>query len=154
MDNPLEQPAPEDPIARVHVLARDLAWGAINGKWTGYFRVFSPSDWIVMKTSNREYDQNIQKYIQEKWKGNPPECTLLLSLGYCAPDFENPTKGIMTFSLIEKAFNLLERPAVPPKIFISYRQNESSAFASLIEARLSNHRSLHRQTDRRRCQVA
>ena len=37
MDNPLEQPAPDDPIERVHAFARDLAWGAVNGKWGSSF---------------------------------------------------------------------------------------------------------------------
>lgn len=39
--------------------------------------------------------------------------------------------------LSPKALGLLERPAIPPKVFISYKQTESSAFASLIEARLN-----------------
>ncbi len=31
MDNPLLQPAPEDRFDRIRILARDLAYGAVNG---------------------------------------------------------------------------------------------------------------------------
>ena len=108
MDNPLEQPAPEDPIARVHEFARDLAWGALNGKWIGHFRAFSESQWIVMAQSNAQinkYSDNIERYFESKWQNNPPECRLLLSFGYSEPDFQNVSRDRSpTFFLTQKAF--------------------------------------------------
>ena len=44
---------------------------------------------------------------------------------------------VPSYLLTTKAFALLDKPAISPEIFISYKQTESSEFASLIEARLT-----------------
>ncbi len=33
MQNPLEMPPPDDPLERIHTLARDLAWDAVHKLW-------------------------------------------------------------------------------------------------------------------------
>ncbi|MBK8029216.1 MAG: toll/interleukin-1 receptor domain-containing protein [Chloroflexi bacterium] len=46
-----------------------------------------------------------------------------------------PDKGF-TFVLTEKALRLLEKPSAPPSVFISYKRDQSSPLALLVEARL------------------
>ena len=139
MDNPLEQPAPEDPIARVEKYARDLAWGVAHKYWgTGlnaihkpknhFERMFSPAN--VIEISRRDL-------LREKWGNDPPGTDLMISFGYVNPVNPNLPGTNFPYVLSPKALSLLDKPESPPKIFISYRQKESSAFASLIEARLT-----------------
>lgn len=138
MNNPLEQPAPDDPIARVHEFARDLAWGVAHGKWGTGFGV-SPTvggDWWTSLSLNID-DSHFNDYLRDKWNEAPPGSDLMQSLGYIQTDLERSSQGRSAFLLTQKAFALLEKPASPPKIFISYKQSESSAFAMLVEARLT-----------------
>ncbi|MCY3908366.1 MAG: TIR domain-containing protein [Anaerolineaceae bacterium] len=141
MDNPLEQPVPEDPIARAHEFARDLAWGVANGKWSAGFRVsrnIGGTGWLSLSfRTDIDAQGNLERLRESKWKGDFPESDLLQSFGYFEPNLERYVKNQPAFLLTPKAFALLEKPLVPPRIFISYRQAESSAFASLIEARLN-----------------
>jgi hypothetical protein len=64
-----------------------------------------------------------------------PSIRLVAGLGYLRLDSRGDY-GIERYVLTEKAFALLERPAVAPRVFISYRREASSALALLIEARL------------------
>ena len=137
MDNPLEQPAPEDPIARVHAFARDLAWGVAHGKWGTGFGVMRSAGEETLHVL-RGPIEHFGKYRREKWEDNPPSCEMLQTFGYLGLGIETTSRGNPTFLLTEKAFALLDKPAVPPKIFISYKQSESSAFAMLVEARLTH----------------
>ena len=137
MDNPLEQPAPEDPIARVHAFARDLAWGATHGMWGsgfGYNPRIVGKSWRTLTFENVTHQKNFTEYLNCKWDYDPPDSNLIRSFGF----FELEGRGDFAYLLTPKAFALLEKPAIPPKIFISYRHAESSAFALLIEARLKN----------------
>lgn len=130
MDNPLEQPAPDDPIERVHAFAYDLAWGVAHGLWgTGLQVVNSKGNafYKIISPSN-VFDVSRRNQLVSKWGDNRSGVDMMFSFGYA---IESP------FCLSPKALGLLERPAIPPKIFISYRQAESSALASLIEARLN-----------------
>lgn len=139
MDNPLEQPAPEDPIARVHAFARDLAWGVAHGMWGTEFVVsttYGGRQWHTFSWADAA-SAHLSNYLSEKWNSSPPEPDILKSLGLLEEDHNVRADGDQTVLLTQKAFALLEKPAIPPKIFISYRQRESSAFASLIEARLT-----------------
>ena len=141
MDNPLEQPAPKDPLARVHEFARDLAWGAVNGKWGSNFDSWSLDVLDVTKPENYQHATNeLIFYIQRKWFDGPPSINLMRSFEYFTPSQESLVPefryGGIHFLLTPKAFSLLNKPATPPKIFISYRHAESSAFALLVEAQL------------------
>lgn len=127
MDNPLEQPAPDDPIARVREFARDLAWGVTNKLWDNEFNSFGGNRNNLMPPS---YGMEFINFLN-KWRAHAPEIDQLTDSGYL-------TFGRSTHHLTEKAFALLEKkkPKRQLRVFISHKQKESSEFASLIEARL------------------
>ena len=122
MDNPLEQPAPEDPIDRVHAFARDLAWGAVNGKWVGVFSSWSFAVKDVIDPDKYHHASNeLILYIQGKWCSEPPGIDLLMSLEYFTVTQESlaPQGNIRRISgpsyrLTPKAFALLEKPPRSP----------------------------------------
>ena len=122
MDNPLEQPAPDDPIARVHAFARDLAWGAVNGKWGGVFSSWSFAVKDVTDPDKYHHASNeLILYIQGKWCIEPPGIDLLMSLEYftvtqesLAPQGNIRRIGGSSYRLTPKAFALLEKPSRPP----------------------------------------
>lgn len=128
-DNPFEQPVPEDMLARVHAFARDLAFGAATGLWNS--RIF----WQVLlhPELNPAYEV-FARHISPKWAGKYPSEHLLVSLAYLVAQGTDASRS--EYLLTEKAFKLLEKPAAPPNVFISYRRSDSSALALLIEARL------------------
>lgn len=159
MDNPLELSAPTDPVQRVHAYARDLAYLAIHGELSA--RIV----WGIAGLSDNPHEPRLgypdttnRYYFREKWGAETakfsPFLDLLASYGYILIGGETlPGTGsaqlwgheelqadkshhVVTYLLSPKAFQLLERPATPPTVFISYKRKESSAFALLIEARL------------------
>ena len=91
----------------------------------------------MSSSPKNEHDENLKQFLQAKWVDKLPGSDLLKSFGFLELDAERFHPNSPAFLLTLKAFALLEKPAIPPKIFISYRQAESSAFASLIEARLN-----------------
>jgi hypothetical protein len=138
MENPLELPAPEDPIQQVHDLARDLAYGAIHNIWAAEISVimFGASEhWAAFSRGVEDSEvYPILKYLDQKWKNQQPSARLLLSFGYFLLIRQSEDSDF--YLLTEKAFALLQKPATPPSVFISYRQVESSALGLLIESRL------------------
>ncbi|HEX2618726.1 MAG TPA: hypothetical protein VHL11_01230, partial [Phototrophicaceae bacterium] len=44
MDNPLEQLPSTDPITQIHELARDLAYGVVNGFWKMRIQILTAED--------------------------------------------------------------------------------------------------------------
>ena len=133
MDNPLEQNLPDDPIERIHTMARDLAYGVSRGLWGTNFtveRMHSNEQW--MNWSNVQNGPvNFDEYMTKKWADNPPSAYVMLSFGYFI-EFEQKDGYLLT----AKAFDLLAKPTAPPSVFISYARRQSSALALLIEARL------------------
>ena len=122
MENPLEQPAPEDPIARVHEFARDLAWGVLNGKWNG---VFSKTNLNVKRLSEpynyRNPNIELILYIKRKWSDEQPDVELMQSFEYFTVTQESLVpRGNLTrlgepgYRLTPKAFALLEMPTFSP----------------------------------------
>lgn len=136
--NPLEQPAPQEPLQRIQVLARDLAYGAVNGIWgSKIYVMFSASGerWASdTKHTGGEVDVFF-KYLKEKWNNLQPPASLMLSFEYFAI-YNAAKQHQVDYLLTAKAFALLEKPATSPSVFISYKQDESSALGLLIEARL------------------
>src|SRR5262249_22668601 len=130
MENPLELPAPEDPIQRVHELARDLAYGAIRNYWSAKIAVtFEAANerWIEARNVENP-DKKLEKYLREKWDDKYPSRDLMLSFGYFS--FYGEIQGIsITFLITQKAYSLLETHIAPPKIFISYAHKYSSTLA-------------------------
>jgi hypothetical protein len=91
MENPLELPAPNDPIERVHTLARDLAYGVANGMWGTKIGVMSSSDgesWANW-TTVKEGTQTFWNYLKRKWNNNQPSVDLMLSFEYLVQDQAN-----------------------------------------------------------------
>jgi len=133
MDNPLELALPDDPIARIHTMALDLAYGVSRGLWGTNFtvdRTAITETW--MNWSNVPQGAvNFDDYITKKWADSPPSAYVMLSFGYFV-EFEQKDGYLLT----AKAFSLLEKPLAPPSVFISYARKPSSALALLIEARL------------------
>jgi TIR domain len=60
---------------------------------------------------------------------------LLQTFGYV--NLRNENRASFA-ELTQKAFELLEEPAVPPTVFISYGRKQSSAFGLYLECRLSS----------------
>jgi hypothetical protein len=136
-DDLLKQPPPENSIERIQTLARDLAYGAIQGLWTPKILVLigppvEPITWLTSEGSN---DQHLLAYLSDKWNDQQPAADLLVSFGYFNWLGQRES-GTNVYILTEKAFGLLEKPTSPPSVFISYRRNQSSALGLLIVARL------------------
>jgi hypothetical protein len=128
MYNPFEDNIPEDPIQRVHALARDLAYGAVHGYWPTVLVITSYRDFVKGWHSGIAGSSADFAELSEKWIGAVPDITLLLSFEYLVREDQQ------RYALTQKSFVLLEQP-VPSSIFISYRRQESSAFGLLILAR-------------------
>ena len=60
----------------------------------------------------------------------------MFSFGYVNSVNPNLPRINFSYVLSPKALKLLEKPDIQHKIFVSYKQSESSAFAMLVEARL------------------
>ena len=117
MENPLEQPAPDNPIDRVHAFALDLAWGATHGLWGTGFRIliFGGMEQRWLSLSSGEAPTNLRNLIVGKWKGKFPETSLLLSYGYLEPNYAvKPVDSQPAFLLTQQAFAILENSAISP----------------------------------------
>jgi TIR domain len=133
MDNPLQQLRPDDPLEKIHALARDLAYLAIGGSTSAEFRV-GTRGWKGDPRYESEIETPDLALFRTKWwdgdKFMGPGFELLASYDYLTvPELD-------VYQLKSQAFQLLQKPAEKPSIFISYRRRDSSAFALLIEARL------------------
>lgn len=115
---------PEDYISRIRELARDLAFGVTNNWWGARFPIDLPFN-----------GQAFSNWLGAKWKPkgsheNIPSIDTLIAFGYAEDT------GNHLCRLTQRAYELLDKPATPPSVFISYRRSESSALGLLIEARL------------------
>ncbi len=119
-----ERPLPASRMARVRMLARELAEGAVEEHWdTGVFRIF--------RDQRIPTGPTLESYLAARWQGQPPALHLLVSNGYLTT-----VEGGPPLLLVDRAaFGLLEETE-PANIFISYKRSESSAFALLVLARL------------------
>ncbi len=113
-ETPLSLPLPKDGMQRIRRLARDLAWGALNGKWD---------------VSNNFRFAAVADYVDEVWGTEAISFRFLQVMGYVVFEDNN------NWALTEKAFDLLNEPP-PLDIFISYSRAVSSALAMLIWAEL------------------
>jgi hypothetical protein len=116
---------PQNPLARVRTLAKELAEGAIHELWNADIRTFR----------GQIADQTVAAYMRRRWGDSPPSLQLLIGNGYL--EIEKSAVPTQTPSLIvaRPAYDLLEETE-PTSIFISYKRSESSAFALLVLARL------------------
>ncbi|MCQ3932246.1 MAG: hypothetical protein DPW16_17490 [Chloroflexi bacterium] len=131
---PLDLPVPEDPIAQIHALAYDLAYGAINNKWSSIFDV---ADNQFVNTEDTSEDLN--SYLTVKWKLDYPNIEFLDVLNYlrkishriAISKIDGRQVSVDCYRITDKAISLLEK-AFPASIFISYNRQQSSVFALLI----------------------
>lgn len=112
------RPLPQNPLARVRTMAKELAEGAAEGVWPVAMRQFRGT--LI--------EEAVVDYVRRRWNDASPHIHLLLNNGYLeltATDYQ----------LTKAAFDLVEETE-PANIFISYRRKDSSAFALLVLARL------------------
>ncbi len=132
IDNPLEQPAPENAIERIHTFARDLAYLTVTKGVS--------SEYIIVRNAWYRYDDNSPENSTElkaKWGEQMPSPPLMIAFGYLLLSRAHAGRQEEdAYILTEKAFSLLDAPLVAPAVFVSYRRRESSALALLVEARL------------------
>lgn len=134
MENPLEQPTPDDVIDRVVVFARDFAYGVASGLWgteIGISSSASGESWHHWEDKERHF----QNYAEHKWNENLPSIRLLQLFGYFSV-YSQKSKYEVHYVPTQLAFSLLQKPIKQVNIFVSYRRKESSALALLVEARL------------------
>ncbi|MBN8639865.1 MAG: toll/interleukin-1 receptor domain-containing protein [Anaerolineae bacterium] len=74
--------------------------------------------------------------ITKKWNHRYPPAALLQTFGYIELSTITKTATGIGYLLTEKALRLLEKPSAPPSVFISYKRDQSSPLALLVEARL------------------
>lgn len=161
IDNPIELPISEDRLECIHAFARDLVYGALKGYWDSKIIIDQKDNWIYLtkyrNTASHSPDEDIfvhKWYPQIQGYSVTPSLSLLVSFGYLEKigergekklrhttqffpvDDSTPAPFEIEYILTPKAFALLEKPFTPPKVFISYKRDYSSAFALLLEARL------------------
>lgn len=132
MLNPLELPrTPDDPIRDAEDLARDLAYGAARGDWEPIFQCQYYGAGLQELGVLPRVDSPNLTHFDKKWgSGRPADVQLLIIFGLAEQ------YGESSYRLTNKAFDLLKQPTRTPEVFVSYRHQESSTFALLVEARL------------------
>lgn len=117
------RPLPQNSMARLRLLARELAEGAVEGVWDTDIRVYR-GELIGTETSLR-----ILQYLEKRWNSTSiAPFELLTNNDYLRRDDSY-------YVIVKPAFDLLEEVETA-NIFISYKRSESSAFALLVLARL------------------
>lgn len=134
MDDPRLQPLPENFLDRVRTLARDIAYGTIVGEFSGKVTVSYYGSGLTEWNDFYGAADKFNDYIHAKWESGLPEISVLETLGYV--HLYEKQQNSTVYILTSKAFDLLEAPLTPPKIFISYKRDESAAFGLLLVARL------------------
>ncbi len=144
-------PLPRNKMARVRVLAKELAEGAGEGFWKpevvwSSFRLGSPEIRAYFADAEAAFgDSDVanthpmvplyalqRRYLRARW-GSPPldkfvEYRLLFTRGYLKETRDSAEFQSSMFDLVDQT--------EPSNVFISYKRSESSAFALLVLARL------------------
>jgi hypothetical protein len=112
-----KRPLPSNLMARVKLLARELAEGASNKLWS-----------IRIDINSQEWHSKILPFLRSRVEGFDynTEFPLFYVSEFLTP---NDTSGLRISELTKSAFALLNE-APPAFIFISYKRSESSAFAN------------------------
>ncbi len=133
LHNPLDDDFPNDPVDRIHRLARDLAWGALNNLWDARFEIRGGR-----VSSKRNIRGGMLADYLSRWGEQAPTAHLLVAFGYMDEHHaQSPSGAPITLGILKlAAFGLLKQPTRQPQVVISYRREESSALALLTVARL------------------
>lgn len=115
---------PQNPMTRIRTLGKELAEGAAIDLWSISFRMFRGQ----LVTS--EDQQDLIRYLSQRWNDKAPHFGLLLSNGYLRFD-----AGENDVYITKAAFDLIDESETA-NIFISYKRSDSSAFALLVLARM------------------
>jgi hypothetical protein len=117
---------PNNPLARIQVLARELAEGAASGLWQVGFDSFD-----IQRGEKDENSQHLASYMDTRWNGidNAPHFSLLARNGYL--EAEEQGRYTSVYAITKAAFDLLNIGEAA-SIFVSYKRSESSAFALLV----------------------
>jgi hypothetical protein len=147
------RPLPQQPLARVRALAREIAEGALRRLWTStinmvpvQYATIDESSQLVLSADHGNGgetdavslipgDLTLQSYWARRWgtyKG-APALDLLVTNGYLVPG--NSSRFHIEFTITKAAYDLIDE-AEAAQVFVSYRRRESSAFALLVLARL------------------
>ncbi len=121
----MNRPLSNNPMARIRLLAKEFAEGAVEGVWG-----------TSLSTFRGEFNEaSVKRYLEERWNNDFPPPRLLVSnnLLEVSPDTAYSMSGAL--NITKAAFDLLEE-VESSQIFISYRREDSSAFALLVLARL------------------
>ena len=122
-------PIPSGNVARIKLLAKELALGVHRELWHHTF--WADLGRRISVTSD------LYRYFEERWEATDVSfyLRLLQSHEYIV---ERPERRIGLYKITRAAFDLLSETE-PYNVFVSYKHSESSAFALLVVARLKEH---------------
>ena len=123
-------PIPGGEVARVKLLAKELASGVHRDLWHSTVTVF--------RGENIVFRGVLGDYKRLRWADDIPTRSLSLLQGHGYIEAGLTANGRRFYRLSQAAFDLLEETE-PYNIFISYRRLDSSALALLVLARLKEH---------------
>ena len=106
LDKVCQRPLPQNGIARIRTLAKELAEGASEGIW-----------------ETVAAGEKVDKYLEARWNNNYPDWKILEAVGFIR---------ITNYNFLTRAAFELLSETEPSTIFISYKRNESSPFALLV----------------------
>ena len=125
----LQLKVPKENVAQIHEFAKDLAVGYDEGVW-GPDALVSTHPTLKDEWYFNKGGETFDKFYDEKWGDNAPNFYSLYTMSFLTHLTGD------TYGLTERALRLVDEPATPPNVFISYKRSESSAFALLLEARI------------------
>ena len=118
---------PPGDVARVRLLAKELAIGVHRDLWSSSFGSFRGESIL--------FSNELEAYVDLRWGDLVPSKNLQLLRGYGYLEDKLTPNGNRYYLLTNAAFDLLEETE-PFNIFISYKRSESSAFALLVNRQL------------------
>ncbi len=117
-------PIPSGNVARVKLLAKELAMGVHQGLWTRSFSIIA----------GRHVVSEQKRFFEKRWEVQDAYQMLEVLIGHGYAEISDNSNRALT----QAAFDLLDETE-PYNVFISYKRSESSAFALLVLARLKEH---------------
>jgi hypothetical protein len=124
---------PKSPMARVRLLAKELAEGATEELWGTTFSIYYQTEGENVDKVFSNRSENLDQYLVARWQRMPPWFALLEKNGYLV--MSTQSRFGVDFDIAKASFDLLEEVG-ESTAFISYRRADSSAFALLVLARM------------------